>query len=151
MHTDEQIDPFDEQIYPFGKTVLTGVFAGIVASVICLAYNIIYRNATGFSLSDIINVSSIIFGINIVFLVVGLVYFAFQRVFKKSTLIFVAVFVLITLFCLWKTAGVNRSVEYEASVQFRGLLSGIVIISGICATLLMPFLFHYKKFEEFLF
>ncbi|MDR3713179.1 MAG: hypothetical protein P4L51_10220 [Puia sp.] len=144
MHT-------DEQIYPFGKTLLTGVFAGIVATVICLFYNILYRDATGFTLSEIINVSSLIFGVNIVFLVIGLIYSVLQRFFKMSTLIFVTVFVLITLFCLWQAAGVHRSADYEVSEQFRGLLSGVIVIMGICSALLMPFLFHYKKFEEFLF
>jgi uncharacterized membrane protein YqjE len=141
----------DQQIYPFGKTLLTGVFAGFVATVICLIYNILYRDATGFILADIINVSSLIFGVNILFVLIGLIYFVFQRFFKKSTLVFAAVFLLATLFCLWKTAGVHRSSDYEVTEQFRGLLSGIVIIMGVCAVFLMPFSFHYKKFEEFLF
>jgi hypothetical protein len=111
-------------------------------------YNIFYRNFTGFTLSDMINVSSIIFVINLIFVLVGLVYYVFQRAFPKGDIAFVAAFVLLTLFCIWKTAAIHRSVNEEISVQFRGLLEGIIIISGIGAAIAIPILFHSRKFEE---
>ncbi len=142
------MDNTNHEISFLGKALLTGVFAGIVATVISLVYNILYRDATGFMPSEIINVSSLIFGVNVLFVLVGLSYFAFLKLFKRGDLIFIVVFVLITVFCLWKTAGVHRSADYEVTEQFRSLLSGIIIIMGICASFVIPFLFHYKKFEE---
>lgn len=138
----------DLQLSPFVKAILTALFVGIIDSVVCLTYNIVYRDFTGFTPAAIINVSSLIFVLNLLFLVIGFIYFFFINSFKKGDLVFIALFVLFTIFCLMAGAGVNRSVNDEINRQFRGLLSGIIIIVGISASFLIPVLFHSKKFER---
>jgi|SRR5690606_26428989 len=133
---------------PFSKAFLTGVFVGIVSTFVCLTYNLIYRAETGFVPTDIINVASIIFGVNILFIVIGLIYFALTQASGKGELIFIILFSLLTVFLAWQAEGVNRSVNHEMTVAFRGLLLGVIIIMGIGATFLMPFLFHSKGFEK---
>lgn len=142
------MDYYNHVQTPFSKALLSGVFAGIVATVVCLAYNIIYRDSTGFKPADFINVSSLIFAVNLVFLIVGAIYFLFISSFKKGELIFIAAFVLLTLFLVWKAEGIHRWTNQHLSSEFRGLLLGIIIISGISAAFLVPYLFHNKKFEE---
>src|SRR5947209_1769069 len=129
---------YDVKQSPFSKSLLTGLFAGIVATVICLAYNIFYRETTGFLPADFINVSSIIFVVNLVFLVFGAIYFIFLSSFKKGEIIFIVLFVLLTLLGIWKAGEANRGANHLTTMQFRGLLMGIVIISGICAAFLLP-------------
>lgn len=138
----------DLQLSPFVKAILTALFVGIIDSVVCLTYNIVYRDFTGFTPSVLINVSSLIFVLNLLFLVIGFIYFFFLKTFKKGDLVFIGVFVLFTIFCLLAGAGVNRSANTEINRQFRGLLSGIIIIVGISASFLVPVLFHSKKFER---
>jgi hypothetical protein len=59
---------------------MTGLFIGIADTVICLLYNLFYRDGGhGFFSSDIVNVSSIIFGTNILFVVIGVLFFAFAK------------------------------------------------------------------------
>ena len=133
---------------PLSKAIMTGLFIGIIDTVICLVYNLVYRDFTGFPLSAFINVSTLIFAVNLLFPVIGLVYFWFIKAFRRGELIFVIVFALLTVFFSWKAEGINRSPVHSFTVQFRGLLLGIVLILGASASLLLPFLYRSKKFAE---
>lgn len=134
---------------PFSRAMLTGLFVGILSTVVCLAYNIVYRDSTGFPMASIINVSSLIFVVNLLFWIIGIIYYVFLNSFKKGDLVYIVVFVLLTLFCIWKTEGVHRSADHELTVQFRGLMLGVVIIMGLCASFLIPYLYHNKGFEKY--
>ena len=138
----------DSSSQKFSKFLLTGVFAGIVATVISLVFNILYRDATGFSLSGIVNVSTLIFGVNILFVLVGLCYFIFLKLFRKGDLLFIFSFALLTAFCIWKARSVHRTDDFALNCQFRNLLTGIILIMGISADFFVPLLFHSAKFEE---
>ena len=141
------IGDYDFPKSDFTRAMLTGLFVGFIATIICLAYNIFYRESTGFSPADFINVSSLIFAVNLLFWVIGIIYYLFFKYFRKGDTIFFVVFILLVALCIWKSAEANRSTIHEINVQFRGLLLGIVIILGIGA-LLIPVLFHNKRFER---
>src|SRR5438874_6213164 len=113
------------------RAILTGLFAGLIATVASLIFNIIYRDATHYRPADFINVSSLIFALNLVFLAIGVIYFIFLRNFRRADLIFMAVFVLLTVFCVWKGEEIQLSLNHLITVQFRGLLLGIILISGV--------------------
>ncbi|HMH23239.1 MAG TPA: hypothetical protein VK563_15750 [Puia sp.] len=136
------------QLTLFQKSLLTGVFVGFSSTVICLVFNVIYRNSTGFTPSAMINVSSLIFSINILFTIIGLLYYVFIKAFRKGSIIFIVVFALFTIFLLWKAEAVRRSDDYTVTLQFRGLLVGIILIAGIGASFFVPFLCHNKSFER---
>lgn len=131
----------------FSGTLLTGVFAGFAGTILCLAFNIFYRNDTGFLPSAIINVSSLIFAVNLLFVFIGLFYFACLRWLPKGDIVFEALFVLLTIVLLLATSGVRRSDDAVVNHEFRGLLSGIIIILGLCCVA-MPILFHNRRFRE---
>ncbi len=138
----------DQQSSPFYRAMMTGVFVGFVDTIICLFYNIFYRSATDFIPADIINVSSLIFIINIIFVLVGMIYFVFRRTFKRGDLLYMAALVLVTILLVWKTSGVHRSDDLETNLHFKTLLTGIILILGASASFLIPFLFHNKAFEK---
>ena len=131
----------------FYRATLSSLFAGIVATLMCLGYDIIYREQTGFSLSGFINVSSIIFLVNILFLIAGVAYSLLLRAFKKADIAFVAIFLVLIIFCIWKVVGFERSPIHQEAVQFRGLLIGILLILGLGIGA-VPILFHNRKFEQ---
>ena len=83
----------------FSGALLTGVFAGFAGTIICLAFNIIYRDDTGFLPSVIINVSSLIFAVNILFVIIGLIYFLCLRYLPGGDVFFEGVFILLTVIC----------------------------------------------------
>ena len=129
--------------------LLIGLFVGIIDTVLLLIYNVIYRDSTGFSPADFINVSSLIFVENLVFVIIGAIYFLFVRSFRKGEIIYMILFLLLTIFLVWKTELVSRTADHLENVQFRGLLLGVVIVTGISAAFLVPYLYHSKKFEEY--
>jgi len=134
---------------PFSKALLTGVFAGISATFICIIYNVIFRDETGFQLFNLINVSSLIFGVNIAFMLIGIIYYWFIKYGKRSgEMIYIGVFVLITIWGILKTSGIQRTDDMAANVQFHHLFIAMIIIWSIAASIGIPVLFHSKKFEE---
>ncbi len=137
----------DKNQTPFSKALLTAVFVGFVASIICLFFNIVYRENTGFVPSEIINVSSLIFGVNLFFFACGMIYAGLKSWSAKSDLIFIVFFILLTIFLAWKAEGVTRMHDHDITVHFRSLLLGIILISGV-SLLAIPYLFNNKKFNE---
>ena len=107
---------------PFSKSVLTGLFAGIAATFICIIYNVIYRDETSFPLFNFINVSSLIFCVNILVTLIGVVYYWFTKYMKRGELFFIAAFVLITLWCVLQAGGIHRSTDTLWNMEFHHLL-----------------------------
>ena len=132
----------------FYRTFMTSVFVGLAATIVTILYDYIFVKIFGFPLSAIINVASLIFAVNIVFLLVGILYYIFIATFKKGDMFYILLFVLITVFLAWRSEHANRTDNYAVNMQFRQLLSGIVIIMGIMAAFLVPYLYHSKKFED---
>jgi hypothetical protein len=133
---------------PFSKSLLTGLFAGIAATFICIIYNVIYRDETGFPLFNFINVSSLIFGVNILFMLIGIFYYWFIKYLKRGELFFIGVFIVLTLFCILKVKDIHRSDDQLWNLEFHHLLIAMVIIMGIAASVGIPVLFHSRRFEE---
>ena len=131
----------------FYRAMMTGFFVGFVATVVCLTFNIIYRDSTGFPLNSFINVSTIIFLVNLLFPAIGIIYYGLITALKKADPVFLVLCVLLFAFCIWKAETVHRTSDPHLNSEFKILLLGIVIILGI-ATFLIPLLYHSKKFEE---
>ncbi len=88
--------------------MMTGLFVGIIDTLICLIYNIVYRSETGYLPSSLINVSSLIFMVNLLLLVIGIVFFFFLRASKRGDVLFEVVAIAVTAWLIWKTAGLTR-------------------------------------------
>ena len=133
---------------PFSKAVLTGLFCGIAGTLSCFIFAISYRFISGYNPTSFINVSVLIFGCNTLFLCIGIIYFEFGKYFPRGKTTFIVLFILITLFCLWRVQGIQRSPNAEVAREFKVLISGIIIILGIYAAGLLPFLYSNKKFID---
>lgn len=128
----------------FGNAFLTALFSGMLATFVCFIYDIWYRLATLYGPSDFINVSSIIFMVNILLLVAGVVYYAFKTWFKKGDLAYFIFFLLLMIFCIWNIAGIHRFTDLKLNREFIQLLGGIAIIIG-AAALCIPYFYNNKK------
>jgi hypothetical protein len=140
--------PSYEQRTTLSKSLMTGLFGGLISTILCLFYNIIFRFATNFPLSEIINVSTIIFVINLIFLVIGLFYFFASKISGSGNVVYLVCMIALIVTCLWLTAGSQRSDNPRYAHDFKGLLTGIIIIMSLNA-LLIPVLINKKWFEEF--
>jgi len=134
---------------PFSKSILTGLFAGIASTFICIIYNVIYRDETAFPLFNFINVSSLIFGVNVLFLVIGVIYYWFIKYIKRGQLFFIITFILITLLGVFSVSGIHRSDDQVWNIEFHHLFDAMIIIMGIAAAIGIPWLYHSKRFEDY--
>lgn len=132
----------------FYKSLMTGLFVGITVTLLCLVFNYFYRMATGFHLSSIINISTIIFSVNILFLLLGVLFYGLRAASRRGELFFIVLMVLLTLFFVWRADLAHRTNDVLLNMQFRGLLIGDIVVMGLCGALLLPFLFHNKAFNE---
>ena|ERR1700677_4391502 len=135
---------------PFVKAFMTGLAVGIADTILCLAFNLLWRKdgAIGFFSSDIINVSSIIFGINILFIVISVLYFGFLQAQMKGEVLFSVVFAALTVWGVIAATHVHRSPDPVQNARFHVLLTGVVLIVGVSATAGMPLLYHSRKFGQ---
>lgn len=132
---------------PFSQALLTSVFVGFITCIICLVFNIVYRDTTGFHYGNSINVSTLIFGINLLFVIIGLIYFIFMNSSKKAEIIYIVLFIALTAFCVLKAESIINPQNEEEALHLRGLLLGLIIISGV-GSLIIPLLFHNKRFRD---
>jgi hypothetical protein len=133
--------------HPFDKVMMTGVFIGIISTVLSIFYDMIFLESTGFPYTAIINVSSLIFSLNILFPIIAAIYYGFERLTRYGNILFITLFALATIILLLIVRGVDRTEDRHLNIEFRQLLSGIILIAGIGAVL-VPFLLENKKFKE---
>ena len=122
------------------KTLLTGVFAGIIATLVNLVYDYFYRDFVKFYPSEFINVSSIIFATMLLFLIAGIIYFLLSKFIKYGDIVYIVLFCALTVICFIASMHVNRSSNPSISEEFRGLLLGTVAVTGLLAAFLIPYL-----------
>ena len=137
----------NEQNAAFFNAMMTGLFVGIIDTLIILAYNIFYRNATGYFPSEIINVSSIIFMVNLLLLLIGLLFYVFHKTIKGGDGIYLVFIVLTTVLLAWKAFSSHRFDDAKINSGWHGMAGGIVIILGVSAACI-PMLFNNKKFLD---
>ena len=135
---------------PFSKAILAGLFAGILATMVCFVFEITYRMVTWYGPSDFINVSSIIFIVNLILLLAGIIYYGIKSAFRNGNLIFSILAFCTTAFLIWKTESFHRFADARLSMEFSHLLSGILLIVGLFA-LSIPIFFSNKKIGDFIF
>jgi len=131
----------------FSRAVLTGLFLGICATLVCFIYSITYRSITSFYLSFFVNVTWIIFGCNLALLVAGIIYGGFKTKFRYGKVFYLIFFILAALFGLWGVGKSHRSDIQSLAQHFRGLISGIIIIITV-AIILIPVLCSSRKFQD---
>jgi hypothetical protein len=127
--------------------MMTGLFIGVMDTIICLAYNIGYRSETGYIPSEIVNVSSLIFAINLLLTIIGIVYFFFLRYIRGADVAYSIVFLALTVWLALKTFSSVRFGDAHLDSGWHGLMGGIVLICGISATCL-PLLYRSDKFQD---
>ena len=122
------------------KPLMAGLFAGIIASFLNLVFDIYYRQATAFTLSQIINVASIIFGTLLLLTIAGVLFAIMELFIKRVTIPYMIVSILLTLLSIRFALHVHHAADPVLNTDFRGLLTGIFIITGVFGSFLVPYL-----------
>ena len=127
----------------FSRSVIAGLFGGITATCLSLVYNTFFRGLIGFHLSDMINVSTIIFSLVLIVTIAGVVFYFFHHYLKYGKVIFQALGIGLTILLAIGAMNVQRSPDAALTKEFRELLLGIISITAICVVFVIPFL--YKR------
>jgi hypothetical protein len=127
------------------KPLMAGLLTGIIATLLNMFYEVVYRDVTGFSLSDIINVSTIIFATVLALVIAGTIFAVIGRYTRHVQIIYIVLFVILTLLGVRWALHVHRTSDPALNAAFRGLFSGILVISGGLASFLIPFLVKHEN------
>lgn len=138
----------DFQKSTFYRSLMTCVFAGIIGTVLTMFLDLFFVESLHYPLSNVINVATLIFGVNLAFMVIGFLFYGFISSSRHGEKVYIILFVLLTGFIIWKLQTVHRSDDDLINHQFRLLSSGVIIILGLLASIAVPFLFHNKGFNK---
>ncbi len=131
---------------PLSRSLMAGLANGIMATIVNLVFNYVYRGITKLSLLvSIINVESIIFATLFVSIIAGLIYHFIVFYLKKSAVIYTVAIIVFTVIAILAGFTYHRSVDLHVSRQFEGLYSGIVIITGLSSAFMIPWLAKHKN------
>ncbi len=133
----------------FYRSYMTCVFAGLIGTVLCMIYDLTFVQVMRFPLSSIINVSTLIFAINLIFLVIGACYYWSVKFLPFGEIIYVIVFLVLTIVFILMLQKFQRTDDSVINGKFRWLSSGIVVILGLLAAVAVPLLYRSKKFDEY--
>lgn len=131
---------------PLSRSLLAGLASGIVALIINLIYDYIYVSITKMSFEySIINVETIIFFSMIAGVVAGLLFHFFVYTMAKGIRTYMLTATILTIAGVLAGLAIKRSNETSGINVFRGLYAGIIIITGVCASYLLPWLIKHKN------
>ena len=129
------------------RAFMTALFVGVADALLCLIYNVIYRNGRPYFSSEIINVSYIIFGIVFLFAMIGLVYLFAQRLFRQGNLVFMFFMIIVSTLAILAIHSGNFSSNPVECQSLRAEATGIAVIVGFSATAGIPLLHGSHAFE----
>ncbi len=128
------------------KCVLGATFAGLLAVAADETFNLLYRMFSGYFPSDFFNVSTLIFGTMILFLVAGILYFFLMKLVPGiANIVYTVAMLAVTIFLFISALQLHRFAQPEMAAQFRTLTAGMVLIVGVMTAFLVPYFSrHYR-------
>src|SRR3954452_24865083 len=103
------------------RSILSGLFAGIVATVANLVFAFIYRAIAGVNDFNILDVSTTIFGSIILLIVCGILFYFFVHYLNKGINYYRVIVFLVTALIVYVALQYHREAGYRISSEFRVL------------------------------
>lgn len=127
----------------FSKALLSSVLTGIAATIINGVYDIIFRAITRYLPAKEFNFFSIPLATMIVFIVLGVIFFLFVKFINKTAFSIALIIIMIACICI--TAFLHANTSEPALYGNHGLIAGFILISGLLALTLLPYLYNHPK------
>src|SRR3954451_4472035 len=127
------------------RSILSGLFAGIVATVANLVFGFIYRSIAGVNNFNILDVSTTIFGSIILLIVCGILFYFFVHYLRKGINYYRIVVFLVTAVIVYIALQYHPEAGYLITPEFRTLFIGTQLIIGGLAAFLIPYLFRHDS------
>src|SRR5215216_7914010 len=136
---------YDYQQTDLSRSILAGLFAGIVATVGNLIFIFIYRRITAIYTFNLIEGFTIIFGSVILLLVCGIFFYFFVHYLKRGVNIYRIIVFLVTAAIVYVALQYHSVPGYSITSEFRVLFIGTQVIIGGLAAFLIPYLFRHDS------
>jgi drug/metabolite transporter (DMT)-like permease len=122
----------------FSRSLLAGFACGIVAALLNVTYGYFYRTATDYSGAILVEPLVIFIAFPLIFIIGGFIFFEMVEFIKRGGLFFTLLFLLLMLIAIM----VNLK---SADKGKEGLLLGMILITGLLMSFLLPFLATHAK------
>ena len=127
------------------RSVLSGLYSGIIATAANVVFVNLYRWISGFEDFHGFDVTVIVFGTLFLSLACGIVFYWFVHYLKRGIPVYrVAVFIVTVLIILIGLY-VRRTMEGHVPLDFRIIVIITQVIIGGLAMFLIPYLFKHDK------
>ncbi len=122
------------------RGILGGLFVGIAATILNLAFDVIYRKVTGYEFAEYININSIIFFTIPTLVAAGIVYAIIREYVKKGMMVYIVLSVILTVVVAFIPLGPHMLPSGTAMPpSARGLTMGVEIITGAMGAFALPY------------
>ncbi len=125
------------------RSVLGGLFAGIIAALANLVFVFVYRAVAQFHQFTSVDVTVIVFGSLLLSIVCGIIFYWFIHYLKKGMMLYRVAVIVVTLVIIYVGIMLRGSVEGEVPADFRIIVIGTQVIIGSLAEFLIPYLFKH--------
>lgn len=136
---------YDYKQDDLSRGLLSGLFAGIVATFTNIAFVGIYRAITSFDEFNVLDITVIVFGSMLLSVVCGILFYFLVHTMKKSFAFYRIIILMVTVIIVYLGLTVRAEMFGTVPVEFRVLVIGTQIIIGMYAAFLIPYLFSHDK------
>lgn len=128
----------------FDRCIMGGLFTGLIAAVVAIVFNVIYRGETNLGIAFAVVMPISIFTAFPFFnLAIGALYFlCVHNHRKKGARIFIIVFLLTAIISIVLTRYTGDRTDHLV-YKFKGLVVGLEIIEGVLGAFLIPFFVNH--------
>lgn len=127
------------------RGVLSGLYAGIIATIANMIFVYIYRFLTNFQDFNGFDVTVIVFGTLLLSLACGIVFYFFVHFLKGGVSMYRLAVALVTVLIIFFGLTLRHEVEGTVPFEFRMIVIITQVIIGALAAFLIPYLFRHDK------
>lgn len=129
------------------RGILGGLFVGIFATAVNLAFDYFYRQFTHYQFAEYVNINSIIFFTIPTLVAAGIVYAIIRQYVKKGMVVYTLLALVITaVVALFIPLGPNMMPNGDPMpASSRGLTTGIEIITGLFGAFALPYFAEHPR------
>jgi hypothetical protein len=131
---------------PLSRGILGGLFVGIIAAALNLAFDYLYRQFTSYQVAEFVNINSIIFFTIPTLVAAGIVYAILRQYVKQGLLVYTILSLALTVIVAFIPLGPNMLPNGDPMpASARGLTMGIEIITGLMGAFALPYFAEHPK------
>lgn len=136
---------YDYKQTDFSRSILGGLFTGLIAAVANMAFVIIYKSIVRYQELYPVDVTILIFGSVLLSLACGIIFYLFVYYFKRGITFYRISVVVVTILISYVGITLRQTVEDVVPLEFRVIVIGTQVVIGGLATFLIPYIFRHDN------